>query len=367
MLQASRILNRRGAGIVGLPNIGKSTFFNAMTCSQQAKTGNYPFCTIDANLAKVGVYDDRLRRLAAFTGAQKIIDVDVDLADVAGLIEGASKGLGLGNKFLNDIRPCNVVLHMVRCFESPKDGFDTPDPLQDISTIINELIFADVEMMDKRHAKYRSRKANDPELLFSKKVLDWLSDGKPVETFKTGNAQEQQWLKEYGLLTAKPTIFVLNVDDASVAAGNAFSKLVEEKYGEDRTCRVSAAVEEQTSQFSREERLVFLQEYGIQRPAGEVLLEKVYRLLKLQSFFTVGPLMAHGWSVVQGATAKEASGEIHGDFATHFIAAKVMPWEKFIQCPNLASAELQMTRVDSKYIMQDGDVMIVEHSAGKKK
>lgn len=366
MLHPTAGLWRRGAGIVGLPNIGKSTLFNALTCSQQAKTGNFPFCTINANLSKVAVYDERLRTLAKFTGAQKIVDVEIDLADVAGLIEGASKGAGLGNKFLADIRPCNIILHMVRCFESAKDGFDTPTPIQDIAVITNELVLADLDVMEKRFHKNKSKKSTDPELLFCKKALDLLSDGKPMTHMNIKSIEEKKLVHEYGLLSAKPTLYVLNVDDVSLAKGNKYSAMVEQEYGESNTVRVSAAIEEQTSQFTREECLEFLREYGIARPSGELLLRRVYDLLHLQSFFTVGPLMSHGWSVEKGATAKQAAGEIHGDFEEHFLNAKVMQWDALIKCANLASAEMLMTTVDAKYVMQDGDVMIVNHSANRK-
>lgn len=362
------LLQRRGAGIVGLPNIGKSTLFNALTCSQQAKTGNFPFCTIDANLSKVAIYDERLRTLASFTKSQRIVDVELDLADVAGLIAGASKGAGLGNKFLNDIRPCTVVLHMVRCFESVKDGFDAPSPLEDISVIINELVLSDMDFMEKRYHKIKSRKASDGELVFTKKVLDWLSEGRPAKDLKLASVDERRWFAEFGLLSGKPMMYVLNVDDGSVKSGNAFSKVVENAFGVDQTVRVSANIEEQTSQFSREERLSFLREYDIDRPSGEVLMEKVFRnMLHMQSFFTVGPLMSHGWAIPAGSTSRQASGEIHGDFAEHFVKAKVMQWDKFVTHANLAHAEAMMDVVNEKYVMQDGDVMIVEHNAPRRK
>ncbi|ESL08387.1 GTP-binding protein [Trypanosoma rangeli SC58] len=359
------LLRRRGAGIIGLPNVGKSTLFNALTCSQQAKTGNFPFCTINANLSKVPVVDDRLRRLAAFARAQKIVDVEIDLADVAGLIEGASKGAGLGNKFLADIRPCTILLHVVRCFESAKDGFDTPTPLEDVSTVVNELVLADLEAMEKSlHKANKTRKAGDAALVFCQRVVSWLQDGKPVSEMRLKTEEERQWLQQYQLLSAKPMMFVLNMDDTSVVTGNKFAAAVEEKFGADRTCRVSASLEEQTSQLtSREERLMFLQEYGIDLPQGEVLLRHAYHLLQLQSFFTVGPLMAHGWTTKVGATARKASGEIHSDMEKHFQRAKVMPYDEFLSKPNLEAAEMQMTFVDANHVMRDGDVMIVEHSA----
>ena len=370
MFKVSFVALRRGAGIVGLPNVGKSTLFNAMTSSQQAKTGNYPFCTIDANLSKVSVFDERLRTLQKFAKSETVVDVEIDLADVAGLIEGASKGAGLGNKFLADIRPCTIILHMVRCFESAKDGFDAPDPLKDIDTIVNELIIADIEAMEKRYQKMRSKKAGDPEAVFQKRLIDWLSDGKPANAFGGGKltAVEQDNMKQYQLLSIKPMMYVLNIDEDSVITnGNKFSKAVEEKFGEDSTCKVCSVIEEQTSQFGEEERFALLQEYGLQRPMTEVLLRKAYKMLKLQSFFTIGPIMSHGWAITEGTTAKEAAGEIHGDFTKYFESAKVCPWDKFVTYPNLKSAEDNgFVKVDGKYPMKDGDVFLVEHSASRK-
>lgn len=371
MLRSCVVLwRRRAAGIVGLPNVGKSTLFNALTCSQIAKTGNFPFCTIDANTSKVPVVDTRLRELARFTGAEKIVDVEVDLTDVAGLIAGASKGAGLGNKFLADIRTCTVLLHTVRCFESAKEGFDTPHPLADIHVIVSELVLSDLEVVEKRmHKVGKTKKTMDAEYGFLQRLLAWLEDGKPAADMplKTKmTASEKDLLQSYDLLSNKPMMFVLNVDERAVKDGNAFSHEVETAFGPARTCRVSAAVEEQTAQLaSREERLMFLEEYGIDVPRGEVLMKQVYAMLRLQSFFTVGPKMAHGWTVVHGATARQAAGEIHSDFEKNFLRGKVMAWDAFVGKPNLESAEMQMRVVDDKYVMQDGEVFIVEHNTAR--
>ncbi|TPP46007.1 hypothetical protein CGC20_32455 [Leishmania donovani] len=368
MLRLSVALwRRRAAGIVGLPNVGKSTLFNALTCSQIAKTGNFPFCTIDANTSKVPIVDPRLRQLAQFTQAEKIVDVEVDLTDVAGLIAGASKGAGLGNKFLADIRNCAVLLHTVRCFESSKEGFDTPHPLDDIHVILSELVLSDLEMVEKRMRKVqKTMKAQDVEYSFLKRLQQWLEEGKPAADMPAKaklTVAEKGLLQSYDLLSHKPMMFVLNVDERGVKDGNAFSREVEAAFGAERTCRVSVAIEEQTAQLaSREEQLMFLEEYGIDVPRGQVLMKQVYALLKLQSFFTVGPKMAHGWTVAQGSTARQAAGEIHSDFEKNFVRAKVMTWDTFIGRPNLESAEMQMRTVNDRYVMQDGEVFIVEHS-----
>ncbi|KAG5475417.1 hypothetical protein LSCM1_03533 [Leishmania martiniquensis] len=354
---------RRAAGIVGLPNVGKSTLFNALTCSQIAKTGNFPFCTINANTSSVPVVDARLRQLAKFTGAEKIVDVEVDLTDVAGLIAGASKGAGLGNKFLADIRTCAVLLHTVRCFESAKEGFDTPRPLEDVYTILTELVLADLELVEKR--AHKTAKTRSAEYDFLKRLQRWLEEGRAAADMAakvTLTAAEKGLLQSYGLLSSKPMMFVLNVDERSVRDGNAFSREVEAAFGVERTCRVSAAIEEQTAQLaSREEQQLFLEEYGIDMPRGEVLMRRVYALLKLQSFFTVGPRMAHAWAVTQGSSARQAAGEIHSDLEKNFVRAKVMPWDVFASKPNIESAEMQMRVVNDRYVLQDGEVLIVEH------
>jgi GTP-binding protein YchF len=364
MLKASPVSLRRGCGIVGLPNIGKSTFFNAITCSQLAKTGNYEFCTINANLSKAKLYDYRLYELAKFTGAAEIVPAELDVADVAGLIEGASKGLGLGNKFLNDIRPVNIILHMVRCFESAKDGFGTPDPLGGISVIDTELVLADIESVERKISKLRSRKATDPELLFAKAMHAHLENGKAARVFSI-TKENQGWLADMQLLSAKPVIFVLNVDEFSMKEGNQFSALVEKEFGAENTLRVCSVIEEQTAQMSRPERLAFLEEYGVSKPQSEAVLEKVRGQLQLQSFFTVGPKMAHAWQIPKGTTARAAAGEIHGDFDKWFVSAKVLPWQQYVQHRNIEAADKAMKDVPGTYVMDDGHVFIVDHRAPK--
>ena len=237
--------------------------------------------------------------------------------------------------------------------------------LADIAVITNELVLADLEVMEKRLAKVKSKKPSDPEAAFVKRALAWLEDGRPLNGMKH-EPSDAAFAREYGLLSMKPRIFVLNVDDESVAQGNNYSRVVEEVYGESQTCRISASIEEQTAQFTRDEQIKFLDAYGITAPRTELLMRKVYSALCLQSFFTVGPQMAHGWAIERGATVREASGEIHSDFAENFVRARVLGCEQYMLCPNVAAAEARMDVVNDKYVMCDGDVLIVEHSAQKK-
>lgn len=365
-MRSSMRLLRRGCGIVGLPNIGKSTLFNAMTASKLAKTGNYPFCTINANKAKATMYDERLRKLAAFSGAQKIVDEEVDVADVAGLIEGASKGAGLGNKFLGDIRPVNVILHTVRCFEDDRNGFERPDPLKAIDVIDTELILADCEAVEKYAGKLKRTKPGTPEAVFVQRLLDHLFAGKNARDITFKNPLEAGWLRDLQLLSAKPVLFILNVDERSMRDGNEFSRLVEAKMGSSNCFRVCSSIEADVAEMPREERLEFLKEYGMDHPAAEELLHRAYRLLGLQSFFTVGPLMAHAWTTPIASTVRQAAGVIHTDFEAHFRRAKVMQWDAFIKCKNLDDAESCMKIVNEDHLIKDGDVFIVAHGAEKK-
>ena len=360
---SSRLLRRRGCGIIGLPNVGKSTLFNALTSSQMAKTGNYPFCTINANVSKALVFDERLVVLAKLAGTQKIVYADVEVVDVAGLIEGAHKGLGLGNRFLNDIRPLSAALHVVRCFEG-SNGFGPATPLDDIDVIERELVLADLQSLQRREGK------RDPSARLAadvrKRVVDLLGSGKPAHSMKC-TAEERAALDELQLMSAKPVIYVCNVGDDGMKGGNPHADAIRSRCGADNCFTLCSLIEEETARFPREERLAFLNEYGVATPGAEALLHHVMRLLKLQTFFTVGPQMVKAWVLHQGATVLDAAECIHTDLREHFVHANVASWQQYLQSPTVALADAAMKKVDDKYTMQDGDVLIVEHTAQRPK
>lgn len=347
-------------GIVGLPNVGKSTLFNALT-KNKAEASNYPFCTIDPNVGLVPVPDERIDQIAKAVGTQKIVPAVVEFVDIAGIVAGASKGEGLGNKFLANIRECDAIAEVVRGFSDSNVTHVTGDvnPESDMETIKTELVLADLETMEKKLAAVERDSKKDaklkPQLDFAKKVYEVLSQGIPARTID-GNDEEKYWLKSYQLISAKPHIYIINVDEEE-------AKKNQEETG-DRV-HISAKIEAELADFTDEEKDEYLKDLGIKEPGLNLLIRKAYNLLGLQSYFTAGEIEARAWTVKKGATAPQAAAVIHTDFEKGFIKADVVNWQDLVDCGGWTPArEKGKVRLEGKeYICQDGDVMLFKTNA----
>ncbi|MFC3677882.1 redox-regulated ATPase YchF [Ferrovibrio xuzhouensis] len=355
-------------GIVGLPNVGKSTLFNALTQTAAAQAANYPFCTIEPNTGLVGVPDERLDVLAKIAGSQKIIPTQLTFVDIAGLVRGASKGEGLGNQFLAHIREVDAICHVLRCFE---DGDITHvegkvDPIADAETVETELMLSDLDSLERRaeQTAKRAKQGNEEEkarLAVMEKVLVALRAGKPARTVKP-TEDEQRLYQELMLITAKPVLYVCNVEEAAAAEGNAFSARVKAKADAEGAAMVviSAAIEAEVAQLdSDEEKQAFLADLGLKETGLTRVIRAGYGLLGLLTFFTVGPKEARAWTVRKNAKAPESAGVIHTDFEKGFIRAETIAYADYVAGKGEAGArDAGKLRLEGKdYIVQDGDVM----------
>lgn len=357
-------------GIVGLPNVGKSTLFNAIT-QAGAEAANYPFCTIEPNVGVVAVPDKRLDVLSSMYKPEKVTPAVIEFYDIAGLVKGASKGEGLGNKFLSHIREVESIIHVVRCFEDSNivhvDG--TINPVRDIETVNLELIFADIETLEKRIDKSKKNvrsgdKKLQEELSFMERLMKHLEDGKPARTMDMTD-DEKNMLKQYFLLTAKPVLYVANVAEDDVINGyenNKFVKQIEEyaKNEGSEVIPICSKLEEDISALEGEEKKEFLNDYGIEEPGLDRLIKSSYKLLGLISFLTAGPKEVRAWTITNGTKAPEAAGKIHSDIERGFIRAEVISYEDLIACGSEASAkEKGLMRSEGKdYVMKDGDIVL---------
>ena len=357
-------------GIVGLPNVGKSTLFNSLT-KAGAESANYPFCTIDPNVGVVTVPDERLNLLGDFYKSKKVTPAVIEFVDIAGLVKGASKGEGLGNQFLANIREVDAIVHVVRCFEDFNvvhvDG--SIDPLRDIETINLELVFSDLEILERRIAKVtktaRMDKEAAKELAFLEKVKTHLEEGQLAITLETENEDEDAWLATYNLLTAKPVIYAANVAEDDIAddgANNQYVQAVRE-YAAKQNSEVfviCAQIEEEISELDEDERKMFLEDLGLTESGLEKLVRASYHLLGLMSFLTAGEDETRAWTIKIGTKAPQAAGKIHTDFERGFIKAEVVNYQDLLDCGSYAGArEKGLVRMEGKeYVVQDGDVIL---------
>jgi GTP-binding protein YchF len=355
-------------GIVGLPNVGKSTLFNALTETQAAQAANYPFCTIEPNVGQVAVPDERLEKLAAIAGSGKIIPTQLAFVDIAGLVKGASKGEGLGNQFLGNIREVDAIVHVLRCFEDDdiQHVANKVDPLSDAEVVETELMLADLERLEKRvPAAAKKATGGDKEAKIMASVLgqalDLLRDGKPARLTEPKDDEEARVFAQAQLLTAKPVLYVCNVAEEDAATGNALSEQVFEKAKAEgaQAVVVSAAIEAELVAMDPEERAEFLSELGLSETGLTRVIRAGYELLGLKTFFTVGPKEARAWTFHTGAKAPQAAGEIHTDFEKGFIRAETIAYEDYVMLGGESGArEAGKLRQEGKdYVVQDGDVL----------
>lgn len=355
-------------GIVGLPNVGKSTLFNALTETQAAQAANYPFCTIEPNVGQVGVPDPRLDKLAEIAGSAKIIPTQLSFVDIAGLVRGASKGEGLGNQFLGNIREVDAIIHVLRCFENDdiQHVDNKVDPIADAETVETELLLSDLESLEKRvPAAQKKATQGDKEAKIVASVLgqalDLLRDGKPARLTEPKDEDEARVFAQAQLITAKPVLYVCNVEEEAAAEGNAFSARVFEKAKAEGASAVivSAAIEAELTGMDPEDRMVFLEEMGLAEAGLARIIRAGYDLLELLTFFTVGPKEARAWTIHKGAKAPEAAGTIHSDMQRGFIRAETIAFADFVALNGEAGAkEAGKLRQEGKeYVVADGDVM----------
>lgn len=357
-------------GIVGLPNVGKSTLFNSLT-KAGAESANYPFCTIDPNVGIVSVPDHRLDVLANLYDSAKIVPAVIEFVDIAGLVKGASKGEGLGNQFLSNIREVDAIVHVVRCFENDNivhvDG--SINPLRDIETINLELIFSDIEIMERRYAKVSKGARNDKALAkeadLVKRIIAHLEDGKMARSLEIDDEEEQALLQSFNLLTGKPVIYAANVSEddlADDAADNEFVASVREYAASEgsEVFVICAQIEQEIAELDDDEKKMFLEDLGLSESGLEKLIKASYRLLGLISYLTAGPTESRAWTIKNGTKAPQAAGKIHSDFERGFIKAEVVSYDDLMACGTYnAAKEKGLVRMEGKeYVVKDGDVVL---------
>ena len=345
-------------GIVGLPNVGKSTLFNALTASKNAEAANFPFCTIDPNIGVVDVIDERLDKLAKLSKSKKKIYTNITFVDIAGLVKGASKGEGLGNQFLSHIREVDAIIHLVRCFDSEKITHVNSkiDPAADLETIKTEIMLSDIDIIKKKLEKNKKKLLNEKEVKILDEKLNNLNKGEEV---KINNAEEEKLLSSIGLLSIKPKIIVCNVDEENLIEGNDYTNQVSDKYPHEKIIHICADIEDQLSGLDKSEKETFMQDIGLSKTGLNKLIKAGYDLLNLDTFFTSGPKESRAWTIKKNTPAPRAAGVIHTDFEKNFIRAETVTCDDFVKFGSAEKCkENGKLRIEGKdYIIKDGDVL----------
>ena len=346
-------------GIVGLPNVGKSTLFNALTNSSKANAENFPFCTIDPNEGIVLVPDERLNTLAKISSSKKKINTTISFVDIAGLVKGASKGEGLGNKFLSHIREVDAIIHMIRCFDSDKiqNVNSNVDPIRDLEIVETEMLLADLESIQKRLEKNKKKNLEKAQQKILESALECINSNQNLDILHAKFKKRE--LNQTGLLSIKPKIFVCNVDEQSINNGNKYTEDFLSKYGENNSIIVSADIENQINQLSNEEKINYMKMIDIKETGLDSVIKKGYNILQLETFFTSGPEESRAWTIPKNCTASKAAGVIHSDFEKGFIRSETVGFKDFVNSKGWANSKASgKMRLEGKdYIVKDGDVL----------
>ena len=347
-------------GIVGLPNVGKSTLFNALTSSKNAQAANFPFCTIDPNIGIVDVPDKRLDKLHKLSNSKKKINANITFVDIAGLVKGASKGEGLGNKFLSHIREVDAIVHLVRCFDSENIQHVNKqiDPINDLEVIKTEILLADINQIEKKLQKNVRKKMTEKQIKLLEGTLNKLNKGDDLKEYN--DVDSQKTLREVGLISTKPYIIVSNVDEKNIKSGNNYTKILKEKFPEQKHITICADIEDQITDLKPEERNAYMQNIGLEKTGLNQLIITGYDLLGLNTFFTSGPKESRAWTIKKNVNAQMAAGVIHTDFEKNFIRAETVSFKDLEKYGSAEKAkENGKLRVEGKdYLVEDGDVLL---------
>ena len=346
-------------GIVGLPNVGKSTLFNALTNSSKAQAENFPFCTIEPNLGVVPIVDERLDILSSISNSKKKIYTTISFVDIAGLVEGASKGEGLGNKFLSHIREVDAIIHMIRCFDSDdiQNVNSNVDPIRDLEIIQTEMKLADLESIQKRPHKKNKKNFSKEQIQILQTALDYIDNDKNIEQMH--ELYEKKEIEMSGLLSLKPNLYVCNVGEESVVNGNPYTRKFIEKYGDRNTIIISAEIENQLNSLTDQEKINYMEMLGIKEAGISVLSKKGYELLNLETFFTSGPEESRAWTINRNCFAPKAAGKIHTDFEKGFIKVETISYQDFVDNNGWVNSKNngKMRLEGKEYMVKDGDVL----------